>query len=446
MSATMETLDNKRVKLTVEVDPETFEQAMQAAYLANRSKYSVPGFRKGKVPRKVLETQFSEAIFYEDAFEKVYPDAYTAAVDEFELKPVERPDIDVDQIGEGQPLIFTAEFFVKPEVVLGQYKGIEVEEREYTVTDADVDEYIQNDLERTARFSPVERPVQMGDRVVLDYVGLIDGERFDGGTANDAVLDVGSGAFIPGFEPQLVGLNAGEKADIAITFPMDYHADEVAGKDALFRVEIKEIKAKDVPALDDETVKDISEYDTVAEYTQSIREKLTGDSEKMAKDAMENEAVLQVVKNAQVDIPQCMALEETNGMLFDLQVSLRMNGISLEQYFAYLNTTVDEFREKNMEEAELRVRHRLVFEALQQVEDIQVDEADLDVEIDRVVKMRNFEREQYVKDLTDQDREGLTDMARATKTVDFIMANVVYVEKKPEETQKSEDEGTGEQE
>ena len=288
MKVTKEILENKKVKLEIHVDPETFEEGMQKAYLKNRKNISVPGFRKGRVPRKIVERFYGEAIFYEDAINEVFPKVYDEAVQQTGIVPVDSPSIDIVQIGEGQDLILTAEVDVKPDVELGQYKGIEVEKVEYTVSEDEVDHQLEHIAEDNARWINIEdRSVQKGDLVTLDYAGTIDGEVFEGGTAEKQTLEIGSNRFIPGFEDQLIGLNREEEKDITVSFPEDYHSEDVKGKEAVFHVKIHEIKEKELPVIDDEFAKDVSEFSTLEEYKADLKQKLEEDAKKNARSQME---------------------------------------------------------------------------------------------------------------------------------------------------------------
>lgn len=442
MTTTMETVDKNKVKMTVEVDAQTFDQGVETAYRKTRSKYNIPGFRKGHAPRKVIENQLGEGIFFEDAFHEVFPTAYEQAVEENGIVPVDRPDVNIVSIGHGQPMIFTAEVFVTPEVKLGQYKGIEVEKVEYTVTDEQLNAEIQQALSRAARFEEADRPIENGDRITLDYSGSFDGKPFEGGTAEDANLDIGSGMFIPGFEEQLIGWEVGQQGEIKVDFPEDYPAEDYAGREAVFTIKINDIKKKIVPELDDETVKDISEFDTVEEYKKSLEERLREEGERMAKDQMEGMALQKVVDNAQIDVPECMVRDELNGMLYDLQMRMRMNGISLEDYFQYTNSSVEQYRETYKEDALQRVRHRLVIEAIEKAENIVADEDSIDAEIEKFAKGRGQDVETFKKSMQEADRLHFEHVVKVTKGIDLIMDNVVYVDPKPEEEkeEKQEDE------
>ncbi|MDD4681061.1 MAG: trigger factor, partial [Clostridia bacterium] len=313
MSVTKETLENKKVKLEIKVDPEIFEKGMQASYLKNRKNIIIPGFRKGKVPRKVLENYYGEAVLYEDAIKEIFPSVYDEAVKESGIEPVDRPDIDIVQIGEGQDLILSAEVDVKPDVNLGEYKGIKIKKIEAVITDHDVEHQLEHTQQENARWITIEdRGVKNGDMVILDYAGSVDGDAFAGGTAEQQTLEIGSGSFIPGFEEQLEGMNLEEERDINVSFPEKYHSEELRGKDAVFHVKIHEIKEKELPEIDDDFAKDVSEFSTLDEYKADIKSKLQESAKQNAKNLMENQLLDKICTNAEVYIPDVMLETEIN--------------------------------------------------------------------------------------------------------------------------------------
>ena len=340
--ATMEKLEGSKVKLTIEVSAEQFEAATQKAYQKAGKRFNVPGFRKGKAPRKVIENMYGPLAFFDDAFDIVYPEAYQAAIAEQGVEPVDRPDVSIETLPEGEtPLVFSLVVAVKPEVELGAYKGIEVEKRAYNVTDDEVDAAIAQLQEGVARMVDVDRPVENGDTVNLDYSGSVDGVKFDGGTAQGQTLTIGSGQFIPGFEEQMVGMAVGEEKDIEVTFPEEYHAENLAGKKAVFAVKVNGIQVKELPTLDDEFAKDVAEYDTLEALRDAKRQELLEQAEKNAKIQKENDVVRKAVENATVEVPDAMVERQIDSFLQDMGYRLQMQGISLEDYLKY---TIPRFR------------------------------------------------------------------------------------------------------
>lgn len=428
MKATAEKTDKNSVKLTIEIDAEEFDKSMQKAYLKNRKHINIPGFRKGKAPRKIIEQFYGEAIFYEDAANDIIISTYSDAVKETGIEPVSQPEFDIIQIGNGQNFIYSADVVVKPEVELGEYKGIEIEKVEYNVTDEDVENEISKIREENARLINIEdRPVQEGDQVILDYKGMIDGEEFEGGSAENAVLEVGSNMFIPGFEEQLIGMNIGEEKEIKVTFPEDYHVEEIKGKEAVFKVKIKEIKEKELPELDDEFAKDVSEFDTFEEFKADVKRKLEEAVQDNMRAEMENNLLQKVVENANVDIPEPMIESEIDRQINELDFTLRYQGLSLEQYLSFVGMSMDDIRAQHREQAYGTVKMRLVLEKIGEVEGIEVNDDDLEKEFEKL-------SEQYGRDVEDikKDFESNVDYIKANlkvqKTVDFLMDNAIIVE------------------
>ncbi len=436
MKVTKEILENKKVKLEIHVDPETFEKGMEKSYLKNRKGISVPGFRKGRVPRKIIERYYGEAIFYEDAINDIFPEVYEAAIKETEIEPVDRPELDIIQIGSGQDLILTAEVDVKPEVKLGQYKGIEVEKAEYTVSDDEVEHQLEHILEDNARWVEVEdRAVENGDLVSLDYAGSVDGEAFPGGTAENYSLEIGSGHFIPGFEEQLVGMSIGEEKDITVTFPEEYHAEDLKGKEAVFHVKIHEIKEKELPELDDEFAKDISEFETLDEYKADLKQKLQKSADDNARTAMENQLIQKICDNAEVDIPQVMVENEVDNLVREMEFNLQYSGLNLERYLEMTNTSIEDFRAQFNDRAYNRVKTQLVLESVTKAENISVTEDDLEEEYARMAEQYGRDIEEIKKNFS-TNVQYIEDTILAKKTVDMLMAEAVFVEKQETEENK----------
>lgn len=430
VKVTMENLENNKVKLEVHVDLETFDKGMDKSYLKNRKGISVPGFRKGRVPRKIIERHYGESIFYEDAINEVFPDAYDEAVREMGIGPVDKPVLDIIQVGNGQELIFTAEVIVKPEVELGQYKGIEVEIAEYNVPDDEVNHQLEHALENNARWISIEdRGVKNGDRVSLDYSGSIDGVLFPGGTAEQQSLEIGSKQFIPGFEEQLVDMMPEEERDITVKFPEEYQAEELKGKDAVFHVKIHEIKEKELPDLDDEFAKDVSEFDSLDEYKADLKQKLQDNADEQSKTTMKNDLVKKISENAKVEIPDVMVEKEIDGMIREKEYRLKYNGLDLEKYLNMTNTSLDDFRAQYRDDAYNRVKTQLVLEAITKAENITATEEDIEKEY---VKLAD----QYKRDIEDikknfsNNLEYIEGGILVQKTIDQLMADAILVEKK----------------
>ena len=428
--ATIERKEHNIAKLTLTVDADTFGAAVQQAYVKTAKHYNLPGFRKGHAPRKVIENMYGEGVFFEDAFEIVWGDAYDAALEEFELFAVDKPSIDIEKISLAEGVVFTAEVQLKPEVVLGAYKGIEVEKPTYTVEDADVEREIEQEREKNARFVGVERAVENGDRVILDYSGSVDGEKFDGGTAEDQPLVIGSGTFIPGFEEQMVGMNVGEEKDITVTFPEEYHAPDLAGKEAVFHVKVREVQVKELPALDDEFAKDVSEFDTLDELRADKRKKMEERAAENEKAARENLCIKAVCDNATVEIPAVMIDRQVNYMLQDIAYRLSMSGISLEDYCKFSGSDIDSMRESYKPEAENRVKMQLVIEAVGKAENVACTDEELEADVAAYAEQNNTSVEEFKKQLTESDYDYLRDRKTAEKTIALIVDNAVFTEPK----------------
>ena len=426
MTSTIEKLSSNKVKIDFTVEPELFEKGMQAAYKKNVGRINVQGFRRGKAPRKVIEAMYGESVFYEDAIDEIFPEVYSAAVKEHNITPVDRPEFNLKQIGSGKELEFTVEVFVKPDVELGQYKGVEAEKHTTEVTDDDVNAEIERARERVSRYIDVEdRPVKMDDQVTLNYAGFCEGEQFEGGTAENQHLVIGSGSFIPGFEEQLVGAEIGKEVEVKVTFPEDYHAENLKGKDATFKCTVTAIQEKDVPALDDEFAKDVSEFETLEEYRASVK----ADLEKKAAEKDENEfesAVIEaVVENAKVDIPQAMIEDRIDERIREFSMNLRYQGIDMDTYYKITGVTEDTLREQLKENAEREVRTRLVLEAIRDAEDVQADEESINAEIDKYASQASGDAEKFKASLTEDDRKYFESAVRMQKTVDLLKAAAV---------------------
>lgn len=387
MSLQVEKLEHNMAKLTIEVAAEEVEKAIQAAYLKQRGKISVPGFRKGKVPRQMLEKMYGAEIFYEDAINRMIPTAYSQAYDECELDIVSQPEVDVVQMEKGKPFIFTAEVAVKPEVTLGEYKGLKVDKIPVEVTQEDVDAEIQRERERNGRTVEVtDRSVAKDDMITLDFEGFVDGEAFEGGKGTDYPLTIGSGAFIPGFEEQLIGAEIDQDVEVNVKFPEDYHEKSLAGKDALFKCVVHTIKEKELPELDDEFASDVSECETLEEYRQEVEKKLTDRKQAEAREKIEDQAVDQAAENAEMDIPQPMIDLQVRQMEDDMAYRLQMQGMTKEMYFQMTGLTEDRMKQDLEAQALKTIRTRLVLEAVAKAENIVVSEERLEEELKKMAE------------------------------------------------------------
>jgi len=426
MSSKLEKLEKNVATLEITVSAEKLEEGIAKAYIKNAKKFNLPGFRKGKAPRKLIEKHYGEGIFFEDAINEVCPDAYDEAVKEHNLDPVDRPSIDIVDIESGKGIVFKAEVTVKPEVKLGQYNGIEVEKKEYNVTDEDIVKELEALRDKNARIIDVtDRAVKMGDDTTIDFKGFVDDKEFDGGTAENYKLEIGSGQFIPGFEEQLVGAVIGNEVEVNVGFPEDYRAEELAGKPALFKVTVKEIKEKELLPLDDEFAKDVSEFETLEELKEDIKKKKTEEAERMAKNEFENSVIKKVVENAEVDIPQVMIDSQVDSMIKDFDYQLRYQGLDINSYMKYMNIGEEELKQSYKDMALDRVKTQLVIEAITKAENIEVLDEELQEEIEKTAKQYNQELDKFKKSLKDRDVEYIKDGVQVQKTIDFLVNNSI---------------------
>lgn len=432
MSATYEKVSSNKAKLSFTVPAEQFEAAMQKAYLKNRGKINVPGFRRGKAPRKLIETMYGESVFYDDAFQLIFPDLYDEAVKENNLQVVDQPEVDVQEIGEGKDLVFSCEVYVRPDVTLGDYKGLTVNVTKQTVTDADIDARIEQDRKKVARQIDVEGALENGDTVKLNYMGTVDGVAFEGGTAENQTLTLGSGQFIPGFEEQMVGMNIGEEKDLNVTFPEKYHSEELAGKNAVFHVKVLSATRTELPKLDDDFAADASEYNTFAEYKDSIVKELNDRAAKNNEIAVENALVEKAVENASMDIPQAMINEQTNYLLREMQMRMAYQGLKMEDYLKYTGQTIEQLADMYKGEAEHRVKVELTLEAIRKAEGIEPTEEDVAKQIAEQAERMGQSVEDFEKTLTDEQRGYLRDTAAIQKVVDLMKQDCTVEEKKEE--------------
>lgn len=422
MNVKIEKPEKNVVKLEIEVDAEVFDQCMDKAFSKNRSRFNIPGFRKGKAPRKMVERYYGEQVLYEDAINFACADAYDKAVEENDIHPVERPEIDIIQIGSGQPLIFTATVTVKPDVELGDYKGLEVAKEPVVITDEDVDEELNKIVERNAKLVAVEdRPVANGDTVNIDFLGTVDGVPFKGGEAKGYSLEVGSGTFIPGFEEQLVGANINDEIDVNVTFPEDYHAEELKGKPAVFRVKINDIKVKQLPELNDEFASDVSEFETLEEYKADIRKKLTEQAQARADRKFEDDLIKKAVDNATCDIPEVMVNHRLDDMMRQLDMQLRYQGITLERYAQMMGIDIEKIRSDYRENALEDVKTHLVLDKIAEVENIIATPEEYDAELEQMADRYNQSVEELKKHLHDDDIEYIKESIERKKTIKLLV-------------------------
>ena len=426
MSLQVEKLEKNMAKLTIEVPADDLEKALQSAYMKQKNKISLPGFRKGKVPRQMIEKMYGAEIFYDDAANELIPKAYAEAYDEAELDIVSRPQINVVQIEKGKPFIFTADVATKPEVTLGEYKGLEIEKVSTRVTQKEVDAKIQEEAEKNARTITVtDRPVQDGDEVILDFEGFVDGVDFEGGKGENYPLTIGSGSFIPGFEDQLVGAEAEKEMEVKVTFPEDYHAEDLKGKEAVFKCTIHEIKAKELPEIDDEFAAEVSEFDTLEEYKADIKAKIKDQKASEGKRKQEDQAVDAVVKNAQYEIPQPMIETQVMQMADDFAQRIQSQGISLEQYFQFTGMTADKMMDELRPQAIKRIETRLVLEAIAKAENIEISDEKLDEELAKMAESYKMEVDKLKEFMDENEKKQMKEDMAVQEAITFLIENAV---------------------
>ena len=430
MSLQVEKLEKNMAKLTIEVSAEDLDKAMEKAYQKQKSRISLPGFRKGKAPRKMIESMYGKGVFMEDAVNSLVPQEYTKALGECDLEIVSQPEINVTQMEPGKALIFTADVAVKPEVTLGDYKGVEVPKSEIAVTDEEVDAEVKKEQDKNARTVAVEdRAAANGDITTIDFEGFVDGVAFEGGKGTDYALTLGSGTFIPGFEDQLVGANTGDHVEVKVTFPEEYQAKELAGKEAVFQCDVKKIETKEVPELGDEFAKDVSEFDTLAEYKEDVKKKLTEKKEKEARTAKENAAVDKAIENAQMDIPELMTKTECRQMMDDFSRRMQQQGLSMEQYFQFTGQSMDKMMEDMKPQALKRIQTRLVLEKVAEAENIQPSEEEITEEIQKMADAYKMEADKIREAIGESGLEQMKKDMAVQKAVTVIADAAVEVEK-----------------
>ena len=424
MSTTVEKISSNKVKLSFDIDAAKFDEAMGKAYIKVRGQVAIPGFRKGHAPRKMIENMYGEGVFYDEAFELIFDEVYGPAIDENKLEVVDRPQVDIQQIGTGKNLQFTCEVFVKPDVTLGEYKGVEVKREHTLVTEDEVNAEIEKERNKQAAEVSVEdRAVAEGDTVNLDYSGSVDGVKFAGGTAEAQTLKIGSHTFIPGFEEQMVGMNIGEEKDLEVTFPEEYHAKELAGKKAIFHVKVNSITETQLPALDDDFAKDISEFDTLDEYKADVRAKLEAQAAERDNNAFTNAVIEKVMENATVEIPEAMVERQIDSMVRNFEARLAQQGLKLADFIKYTGQDEKSFRNQYREQAEKSVRANLVLEAVENAENFEATEEEIDAEIAKFAGQVGQDVENLKKNLTEGDREYFKADVIRDKAVKFLCDN-----------------------
>ena len=430
MSLQVEKLEKNMAKLTIEVSAEELDKAMEKAYQKQKSRISLPGFRKGKAPRKMIESMYGKGVFMEDAVNSLVPQEYSKAIADCDLEIVSQPEINVTQMEPGKALIFTADVATKPEVTLGDYKGVEVPKTEIAVTDEEVDAEVKKEQDKNSRTVVVEdRAAANGDITTIDFEGFVDGVAFDGGKGSDYALTLGSGTFIPGFEDQLVGANTGDHVEVKVTFPEEYQAKELAGKEAVFQCDVKKIETKEVPELDDEFAKDVSEFDTLAEYKEDVKKNLTEKKEKEARTAKENAAVDKAIENAQMDIPDLMIQTQCRQMMDDFARRMQQQGLSMDQYFQFTGQSMDKMMEDMKPQALKRIQTRLVLEKIAETENTQPSEEEITEEIQKMADAYKMEADKIREAIGEDGIEQLKKDLSVQKAVTLITDAAVEAEK-----------------
>lgn len=422
MSVQVEKLENSMAKLTIEASAEELEKALQDAFLKNKNKISVPGFRKGKVPRQMIEKMYGPAIFYEDAANALIPAEYDKAVEECGEDIVSSPEIDVTQIEKGKPFIFTALVALKPEIKLGKYKGVKVDKADVEVTEEEVDAKLNEEREHNARTIEVtDRAVKDGDMTIIDFEGFVDGVAFEGGKGENYPLTIGSGAFIPGFEEQLIGAEKDKEVEVNVTFPEDYQAEELKGKAALFKCTVKEIKEKELPELDDEFASEVSEFETLAEYREDVKAKLAEKKEKDAKDAKEAAVIEAIINDSEMEIPEAMLKTQQRQMVDEFAQRMQMQGLSMEQYFQFTGATYDKMIEQVKPQAEKRIKSRLVLEAVAKAENIVASDEDYEEEIKSMADVYQMEADKVKEMLPEKSVAQIKEDIAVRKAAEFVV-------------------------
>lgn len=415
--------EESKVKFEAVVENDKFKEAVTNAFKKERKEFNIPGFRKGKAPRKIIEKQYGEEIFYEEAVNSLLPDVYTKAIDELDIEPIDRPDLDIIEIGKDKDLVIEFEVEVKPEAKLGKYKGLKLEKTDTKITEDDVLEELEKKREQNARLVNVEdRAIEEGDKVTINFAGTVDGEEFEGGSAEGHELEIGSGSFIPGFEEQLIGKNVGDEIEVEVTFPKDYQKEDLANKDAVFKVEIIGNKVKQLPDLDDEFAVDTSEFDTLEEYKEDIKEKLQKSADENAERALRDKVIEKACENMEVEIPEKMVEAEIDGMMKNFERQLSQQGIDMDTYAKMTGGDLDELKDNMRPDAVKRVETGLLFDALKKVEDIEATEEEINEEYQKFADAQDKEIEE-IKEMLGGNDDHIKDSIVSRKTVDFLLEN-----------------------
>ena len=440
MSVKVENLEKSMAKLTVTVAAQEFEEAVEKAYQRTKSRYNVPGFRKGKATRKMIEKTYGAQVFYDTALNEVLDRRYPEAAKESGLDIVSRPEIEISEITEGKDLVFTATVAVRPEVKLGEYFGVEAEKADVSVSAKEVTERLNKELEKNARMIDVDRAIKKNDIATIDFVGSVNGKEFAGGRGEDYPLTIGSGTFIPGFEDQLIGVKAGESVDVKVTFPENYGAKELAGKEAVFKVTVKLVKEKQVPKADDEFAAEVSEFETLDEFKKDLKKQIKEEKEKRATSEVENNVIAKVVENATVELPEPMVATQLDQMFYDYGRRMEQQGIPMEQYMQITGLTPAALKEQMRESAIANIKNSLVLDAIQKKEGIEVSEEKLEEELQRISDQYRMKKEDFVKTITDSQKESIKRELNIQATIDALVskAKLVKPEKKSKKEEKAE--------
>lgn len=424
MKAELVKKEGNKVTLKITVDNNKFEEAVNKAYNKTKGKYNIPGFRKGKAPKVVIETQYGKGVFYNDAIDMLFPEVYPEAIKELNIDPIDRPDLDIEEISKDNGLVMVVNVEVKPEFELGDYKGIEISKVDNTVSEEDVEARLNEMVNRNARLTSVEdKALENGDTAVIDFEGFENGVAFEGGKGENYNLVIGSNTFIPGFEDQLVGKKAGEEVEVNVTFPETYHAENLAGKPVVFNVKVNDVKVKEVPALDDEFAKDTTEFETLAELRADVKAKLEEQAKNAADAEMRNALVEKVSANTEVEIPEAMVQHQIDNMLMELNYQLQYQGLNLEQLLQMTGRGLDELREERRADAERLVKSSLVLEAIAEKENVEANDADVDAELEKMAAMYNMEVEKIKSSLRETDIEDIKGQIKIRKTLDLLVEN-----------------------
>ena len=424
MKAELVKKEGNKVTLKITVDNNKFEEAVNKAYNKTKGKYNIPGFRKGKAPKVVIETQYGKGVFYNDAIDMLFPEVYPEAIKELNIDPIDRPDLDIEEISKDNGLVMVVNVEVKPEFELGAYKGIEISKVDNTVSEEDVEARLNEMVNRNARLTSVEdKALENGDTAVIDFEGFENGVAFEGGKGENYNLVIGSNTFIPGFEDQLVGKKAGEEVEVNVTFPETYHAENLAGKPVVFNVKVNDVKVKEVPALDDEFAKDTTEFETLAELRADVKAKLEEQAKNAADAEMRNALVEKVSANTEVEVPEAMVQNQIDNMLMELNYQLQYQGLNLEQLLQMTGRGLDELREERRADAERLVKSSLVLEAIAEKENVEANDADVDAELEKMAAMYNMEVEKIKSSLRETDIEDIKGQIKIRKTLDLLVEN-----------------------